>query len=200
MKTCRMRYVARVVVAAYVSLASATAAQVTDNSRDSLAGIGPIKVLVENIPADIEPTGLTMETLRTAVELRLRQNSVPLADEADPYLYIDVTALRSSNFVGYVYGVNVELRQPVQIVHPADFRISALERLNAEVRRRENAQTALPVSDARIATGLIVFDASTWNVRSIGAAPLNELRSIVRDYVLDYVDRFINDYLAVNPR
>ena len=49
-----------------------------------------------------------------------------------------------------------------------------------------------------VTTGRLVVRATTWERGSVGIRPADELRG-VRDRVLDYVDEFSNDYLAVNP-
>jgi len=55
------------------------------------------------------------------------------------------------------------------------------------VRLYRLPQSALPVM------------AITWSVHGVGTARIQSVPGI-RDYARDYVDRFINAYLAVNPR
>ncbi len=43
------------------------------------------------------------------------------------------------------------------------------------------------------------IDAVTWYNESMGYAPDNTLVEHVRDVLKDQVDKFLNDYLSVNP-
>ena len=64
------------------------------SERETLKGLGPIRVVVEELGSDAERDGLTQRMLQTAVELRLRQNGIPLEEDvALPYLYVNVSAL-----------------------------------------------------------------------------------------------------------
>ena len=151
------------VAACIVGLAEPVAAQST--GRDSLAGIGPVSVGIENIEPNAQRDGLTRELLQTAIELRFRQNSIPIGEEPFPYLYVRVNALKLESRPSYVYSVEVSLVQNVQTVR----------------------------------AGLFV-NARTWHHAGIvGIISAADLRD-VRDSVLDMVDEFSNDYLAVNPQ
>jgi len=45
----------------------------------------------------------------------------------------------------------------------------------------------------------IVSEAATWKQQRVGWVGSNKI-SVLRDHVRDSVDRFLNDYLAVNPK
>ena len=67
------------------------------------------------------------------------------------------------------------------------------------VWRRQWPDPAKAADVRESATGPLVYGATTYSAGSaIGTASKNDLRNI-RDFVLDYVDIFSNDYLAANP-
>ena len=45
----------------------------------------------------------------------------------------------------------------------------------------------------------IVYNASTWNMGYIGTTGASNV-NVLRDYVKNLVDMFLNDYLSVNPK
>ena len=45
---------------------------------------------------DFEQEGLTQEMLTTAIELRLRQNGIPLSKSLSPNLYINVNGVKNA--------------------------------------------------------------------------------------------------------
>ncbi len=129
------------------------------SERETLKGLGPIRVVVNS---DAERDGLTEQILQTAVELRLRQNGIPLEEDvALPYLYVNVSALEDDEL--YAFAVLVVLKQR-----------------------------------ASLSNGLTVY-AATWNTGRIGIGMVgrDNLRN-VRESVLEKVNEFSNDYLAVN--
>jgi hypothetical protein len=54
-----------------------------DLSRGNLRGIGRIHVVVEQLPDGARQLGLSEESLRTDVELKLRQNGITVTDVKD---------------------------------------------------------------------------------------------------------------------
>ena len=151
-----------VVVLGSILLTTAVALAQTDPERDSLRGIGPIAVGVENMYPETERDGLTQRGLQTAVELRLRRNGIPL-DDTFRYFYVRVTTLKNDAGGFYAFNLTAELKQPVT------------------------------------ASNGVVIIAATWATPGLlGMVRTENLRD-VRDDVLDAVDEFSNDYLAVNP-
>ena len=71
----------------------------------------PVKLIVEDLPADAGKIGLRREDIQTAVRSRLRSARIfnPLAR---PYLYVHV------NVVGRAFGIDVSLNRRVQIMEP----------------------------------------------------------------------------------
>ncbi len=134
----------------------------TAQERDNLTGIGPVRVQIVDINPDAARDGLTTTMLQTTVELRLRQNSVPLDDAARPYISVYLIVTKGGGL--YAFSLSVSLLTAVQVV----------------------------------ATGRIT-DAPIWTKDSVGTVGADNVRQFVREAVLNYVDEFSNDYLAVNP-
>ena len=84
--------------------------------RDSLKGIGATSIGVEpGLP--VTERQVLLAGLHTAVELRLRQNGVPITESFGlPYLYINVTSMNSDDAVQYAYCIEIQLRQSVPVV------------------------------------------------------------------------------------
>ena len=147
-----------------IALAGFAVPATAQEQRDNLTGIGSIYVVVEPIRSDAERDGLRTTMLQTAVELRLRQNGIPIADAPTSVLHVQVDTNRHSQLGGYAFCTVVTLVTTVQVE----------------------------------ATGRTVYAAGIWSVGSVGSVGTDNVRQI-RDYVLDYVDQFSNEYLAVNP-
>jgi len=90
---------------------------------DTLIGLDSIGVLIENLhPAALE-AGLSPDQLQTDVELKLRLAGIKVLSKEEfrrlllaPYLYVQVTAGKSSNFSVYAVSVNVDFKQMVFLV------------------------------------------------------------------------------------
>src|SRR6266704_3096051 len=94
-----------------------------ESTRNTLAGLTGMYVLVEHIPDEAERDGLDTTQIRTDVELKLRQAGITvltqqewLSTAAAPYLYVNVQVFKNSAHF-YAYSANVELRQRVALVH-----------------------------------------------------------------------------------
>ena len=59
---------------------------------DLLTGLDSIRVAVEPLSLAGKNAGLSEESLKTAVELRLRKTGVPVSEEAVGVLYVDLTS------------------------------------------------------------------------------------------------------------
>jgi hypothetical protein len=139
---------------------------------DSLRNMHEISVVVEDIPV-LEKV-LNVQTLKTAIERRLRQAGieVPADDKADPiaafvpYLYANVNVIKAEPG-GYVYSLSLQFKRAVEVNN---------------VDRNRN----------------FLF-ATTWDKGGLGLIPVNEYRSIQQS-LDEYVTAFLADYLAVNPK
>jgi len=144
------------------------------SDRQSLVGLPGVYVLVEETHPDVKRDGLTKTTLRTDVELHLRQGGIRIMTKEEsfsapgaPYLYLNINTVKFKDEPGwYAYSIDLELTQGVRL----------------------DRKPSIPLN------------AITWNARgSVGVVGARQLRT-VRQYVRDMVDQFINDYLAANPK
>jgi hypothetical protein len=109
----------RIVLGLAVALAMGWTAGAQDGprSRQSLRGLASLEVGV-GVSADREDEKRTLQAqIQTDVELRLRQNSIPVDAGSDARLYVRVSAMpicfRDSVPAGHAYTVTVEVDQPV---------------------------------------------------------------------------------------
>ena len=83
-----------------VSLAGGVTPAVASDSqieRATLTGLTPISVVVEELPAIAEKSGLTTASIQADVERRLRQAGITLSPDADAYLYVHVTIAETAS-------------------------------------------------------------------------------------------------------
>lgn len=156
-----------------MALVSPAVALDTKSERATLAGLTGVEVVVEDMDPDAEREGLAKTTLRTDVELKLRQAGIRiltvterLAAPGMPYLYLRVATLRDEA-VGGLYAINIALE------------------VNQEVRLTRNPTTTAY--------------APTWGAGAVGLYSARKLPT-ARDVVRDFADQFINAYLAANPK
>jgi len=128
---------------------------------------------LKGIQVLVEPitlAGLTESTLKTDVELKLRKAGIRVLTE-DEWLKTP----------GYPYlYVNVtaiELKSPREFIYS----VNVAFKQDVILSRNRSIET----------TGV------TWDVSSLG---INSKLRYVREVVSDLVDKFMNDYLAVNPK
>jgi hypothetical protein len=141
------------------------------NQRDVLAGLQGVRVLVEHLNPKVEEYGLEAQQLQNDVELRLRQNGIKVLSEQE--------YLSTLNPCLYVC-VIVDIRPESSLV---------VSGITLELR-----EAVLLIRDqTKLCMG------GTWWTASTGSVGLNNIKTI-REGVKDNVDKFINDYLAVNPK
>lgn len=132
-----------------------------------LVGLPPIVVVIE---ADTIGR-LDTTVLRTAVELKLRQNRIPLWKTGGipvSFLTLTVNTARNSSVREYIFHLDLRAEQPARLLNS----------------RREYFPLA-----------------TVWRGRdAIGYAGMDlDLNDQVQKWVDQAVDAFLNDYLAANP-
>jgi len=82
--------------------------------RRPLRGVGPVRIVVEELSEAGKQNGLNRDSIKAIVELRLRKNDVGLGgEETIPYLYINVNVVASPEWASY--GVDLAVKQSVAI-------------------------------------------------------------------------------------
>lgn len=141
-----------------------------DAERASLVGLPGVRVTVEELDEQWTKNGISEDALTTDAELRLRRSGVPVIASGD-----------RRRSLPYLY-INVHLLDSQDVA-------SGVVVYSITVELHQYARSQVTHQEV---------DAATWQRGALGTIGVNNLRQ-VRDNVGDYVDRFINDYLAANP-
>jgi hypothetical protein len=145
-----------------------------------------------DLAAALQSDGVQSEQIMTDIQLRLRQAGVRVVDqEIGPHLYVSIDAVKSGNGI---YAYEVIARFTTLVVRASDF--SELLSVSAPV-----PPELPPISRAavwRLRNSAVI--ATVWDQSIVGIAGAVRIRETIRDSVRDVVDRFLNDWLAVNPR
>lgn len=143
--------------------------------RESLKDLPGVTVVVERFRSHAEDAGFDKQTLQTDVELKLRMAGIKVT-EADhgPWLYVNVNALHRERNKANVYGISLELNQRVLLA--------------SQVRSD-------PGKSSKEALALSKMFGITWTSGSVGVGKFDDVRTAVKNLI----DKFINDWLAVNP-
>lgn len=139
--------------------------------RPALRGLSGIYVLVEYMTPVAEEAGLTRSSIQTYVELRLRAAGIEVLTKEE-----SLATLWSP----YLYvNAHAEKHDEVYV-----FQYSVEFKDRVYLRRAPTVEVT----------------AVTWETPSyIGAASRSRLRES-KDYLGELIDRFINSYLAANPK
>jgi len=141
--------------------------------RDSLKGLPGVRVIVETFSSAAEGAGFDHRTFQTDVELKLRMAGIIATEDIFfPMLYLNVNALHRERDRNGAYNTSLELVQRVRLE----------SQLHSD-RERSSEEASATVA------------ATTWSTESVGVGSVTDARAAVRDLV----DKFINDWLAVNP-
>ena len=115
----------RYVVLALFLLSTLSIAQPSLLSRKDLKGLKQVGVLIEDLDRDAMAEGLSVEQLKTDVELRLRRSSIKVPDDpatGDAYLYVWVSTLKIKDEPNWVYSIDVTLEQDARLVRTDAYR------------------------------------------------------------------------------
>ena len=143
----------------------------TEANRSSLKGLVGVKVLVEDVAADVEKSGLTKSKLQTEVETHLKKAGITVLTQeevvktpGEPYLYININAAggKTHNTL-YSYSIDIALIQ------------------NIFLERDPKANTY----------------AITWSTGGVGLTEKQSLNQL-DESLLNIVDIFIEAYQSAN--
>jgi hypothetical protein len=165
-----MTYLSRLAMVLLVAV-SAAAAQDDESERQSLKGLKGVNVLVEDLKAEAERDGLKQTSIQTDVELKLRQAGIAVLTKAEAPAAPGAPCLY----------ISVSTSQSGSL-----YGFSIKVELKQNVRLDRDPSMWLP-------------GVTTWSVDAVGTVGREKLRNL-RDGIKDYVDRFINAYLSVNPK
>jgi len=142
--------------------------------RDTLRGVQGVYVSVEPLEPEVERNGLTREALRTDAELQLRRYGIKILtqDEATHTPGVPLLSLSVN-----VVPVNDDTIPIVAV----------------------NMQVSFGQIVALVRDPTVICTCATWD-RGMTARISRARLAGVRDIVNDLVAKFINDYLAANPK
>jgi hypothetical protein len=141
----------------------------------SLRGLKGVGVVVEELTPDAKRGGLDEEQLRMGVEWRLRQVGIIVLSGSDLRRVPDAPHLSIS--VAALQGKG---------------RLALLFVYSAKVELKQSV-TLVRDDSLNLST-------ATWALSGVSMIGSSRFRAGVHERVVSYVDRFIGDYLAVNPK
>jgi putative peptidoglycan binding protein len=141
-------------------------------ARATLRGLSGVAVIVESMDPEAERDGLMKSQVQTEVELRLRQAGIRVLSRED--------RLTTPGKPFLYINIHASKRSDINL-----YAYYVTVELNQSAWLDRDPAIDVPA-------------ATTWSISGGGSVGGQRLRS-VREDVLDYVDRFINAYLAENP-
>jgi hypothetical protein len=121
-----------------LAISTCAFAYMKQGEEEVLQGLEAVYVKVERLKAEMEQDGLFASTLQTDVELKLRLAGIKVLSEEQwlenpdsPYLYLCVDAFKYSE--GYVYRIQVSLREPVMVLRKRTKTIATTLRIRDEL-------------------------------------------------------------------
>jgi hypothetical protein len=175
-------------------------------SRKSLEGVGAFGVIVEEISADLEASGLTRSLIASDVEVRLRRQGLRVLDEeglsrepGGPYLHVIVTGRKTAVPELVAFVISVQFEQAVLPTRSMDTAGDNPPRRESFPDSEKWLVALNEWSKARSNQREKAVFAATWGVNAVGSVGTSALARGVRDGLADFVDQFIAAYLAVNP-
>lgn len=142
---------------------------------DTLKDLPGVIVIVENFRRAAEDIGFDGQTFQTDVELKLRMAGIKATEDTSlPRLYLNINPMPQERNGRFPYSISLELIQ----------RVLLPSQLSHETEKR---------SEEALATS--TMSAITWSTGMLGFGPVSHARESVKDVV----DKFVNDWLSVNP-
>lgn len=122
-----IRAIAIVSVLVFSLVGSSVYAWDDESTRETLQGFDSMMIMIGELKPEIERAGLTVDQLRTDVELKLRLAGIKPLTATDcffefgrPHLSVNVTVLKLEGVVGYVYLVNINFFQKATLVRQSN--------------------------------------------------------------------------------
>lgn len=138
--------------------------------QKALVGLKGVRVDVEDMDAQVERLGLTKDQIKTDVELKLRKAGIRVLTDNEVFATPGMPSL-------YV-NINTLISPELPFIVCS---------ISAEL-----------IEVVKLARGFEVTG-TIWDIGSVGRVGTGNIRKL-REYLGDIVDKFINDYLAANPK
>lgn len=151
----------------------------------NLKGYTRFNVVVEDLNEKARGAGLTVQNIKTKVELELRKNGITVDTNAVPFVSVAITVV---GFTGHGYSVMLGVTdQVIRRYRVAEFLWGS--GIRDSVKLEGIANLLVDANSAVI-----------WSNSITGVTPRDRTRSNIIDSLQDLLDIFLNDYLAVNPK
>ena len=98
-----------------IATPAALSANDSPDERASLKGLGTISLVVEDLGPAAQKYGLTTMRLQNEIQQRLQQAGITVRQEADPYLYVQITVVDPGGSVPPAYSIQVTMMQEVAL-------------------------------------------------------------------------------------
>ncbi len=166
------------------------------DTRDTLIHMNPAQVLVESLSKEFEEIGLSEKRIRTDVELKLRLAGLRVSDDADCYLYVNVTNVKTDNL--FAYSISIEARQQALLRAEAFLNLKWAEDRKAAMLFWQDFGEGEGQLDTEFLFNLSFSEVvTTWRRGVTGVIGVSKNpRKTIRDAVKDLTDEFLNEYLA----
>jgi hypothetical protein len=151
---------------------SASAAFAAAYAANTLKGLTGVGVVVESLNPEVEQDGLTKDQIKTDVELKLRMAGIKVFSEEE--------WLQTPGCQFLIVNAHLMRFKSGSYIYQIDVGLNQKDFL----KRAAEIDTF----------------ATTWQSVVLGICSLSDGRNKVRNAVKDRVDKFIEDYLSVNPK
>ena len=162
--------VSLLVLAMLLVISPCVNAESARNQTATLKGIESLYVVIKKLQPDATEVGLTSTMVRKDIELKLKGAGIPV-----PFALIG----NEDPYLNVV--INVSYNKSNDFVYYA-IHISLMQRV------------------ALVRNSTLSCSAMTWFKSSTGGATKRESVRSMRDEINKYVDQFLNDYRAANPK
>ncbi len=196
------------------------------DEKEILAGLEGVEISVEKVSPEAEKYGLTQQLLQTDTELRLRQHGIRVFTDEEGRQnfirgYVEQGKKRSET-------LPLKLRPLMESLAEKDSDEHFLQSLREVIQYCEqqatspalppclyvNVNTTVSEESRRAAFSVRVelremaylsrngafCSAQVWHRSDVGTCSSSDLKEYVRECLRDFVDQFINAYLAANPK
>jgi hypothetical protein len=102
-------------LAAFLAAPATLSANDSPDERASLKGLGNISLVLEDLGPAAQKYGLTTMRLQSEIRTQLQGAGIIVRQEADPYLYIQITVVDPGGTLPLAYSIQVTLMQEVAL-------------------------------------------------------------------------------------
>ena len=141
-------------------------------------------VTVEVYGANAQQNKSLKDSIKTGVELKLRQSGVGVIERE----WLETPGFPMLRATVGLYEAKATGPSEEYIFYSSSFRLD----LRQAVLLKRDPDVASGKNEAIMAT--------TWEAEQVGYAPRDDLREQIRRTAGDLVEEFLNDYLSVNPK